>query len=80
MSAVGAIPSHVFRLVRENRAVDVRSLAYMIRRPGGSGVNEGFCVAQWSTFAVIAGGAAAGLTGLLFVAVSIRIDVIARSP
>ena len=34
---------------------------------------------KWSTFAVIAGGAAAGLTGLLFVAVSIRIDVIAKS-
>jgi hypothetical protein len=32
---------------------------------------------KWSTFAVIAGGAAAALTGLLFVAVSIRIDVIA---
>jgi hypothetical protein len=36
-------------------------------------------VEKWSTFAVIAGGAAAGLTGLLFVAVSIRIDVIAKS-
>jgi hypothetical protein len=34
---------------------------------------------EWDTFAVIAGGAAAALTGLLFVAVSIRIDVIARS-
>lgn len=34
---------------------------------------------KWSTFAVIAGGAAAALTGLLFVAVSIRIDVIAKS-
>ena len=34
---------------------------------------------QWSTFAVIAGGAAAGLTGLLFVAVSIRTDVIVKS-
>lgn len=34
---------------------------------------------EWSTFAVIAGSAAAGLTGLLFVAVSIRADVIARS-
>lgn len=34
---------------------------------------------QWSTFAAIAGGAAAALTGLLFVAVSIRIDVIAKS-
>ncbi len=34
---------------------------------------------QWNTFAVIAGGAAAALTGLLFVAVSIRIDVIAQS-
>ncbi len=34
---------------------------------------------KWSTFATVAGGAAAGLTGLLFVAVSIRIDVIAKS-
>lgn len=34
---------------------------------------------QWSTLAVIAGGAAAGLTGLLFVAVSIRTDVIVKS-
>ena len=36
-------------------------------------------MAKWSTFAVVAGGAAAGVTGLLFVAVSIRIDVIAKS-
>jgi len=36
-------------------------------------------VEQWATFATVSGGAAAGLTGLLFVAVSIRIDVIARS-
>jgi hypothetical protein len=34
---------------------------------------------NWSTFATVAGGAAAGLTGLLFVAVSIRIDAIAKS-
>jgi MFS-type transporter involved in bile tolerance (Atg22 family) len=34
---------------------------------------------KWSTFATVAGGAAAGLTGLLFVAVSIRIGVIAKS-
>ncbi|HTT29108.1 MAG TPA: hypothetical protein VMG37_11900 [Solirubrobacteraceae bacterium] len=34
---------------------------------------------KWSTFAEIAGGGAAALTGLLFVAVSIRIDVIAKS-
>jgi hypothetical protein len=34
---------------------------------------------KWSTFATIAGGAAAGLTGLLFVAVSIRVGVIAKS-
>lgn len=33
----------------------------------------------WSTFAQVAGTAAAALIGLLFVAVSIRIDVIARS-
>jgi hypothetical protein len=34
---------------------------------------------KWATFATVAGGAAAGLTGLLFVAVSIRIDVVAKS-
>ena len=34
---------------------------------------------DWSTFAEVAGSAAAGLTGLLFVAVSIRIDAIAKS-
>lgn len=34
---------------------------------------------DWSTFAEVLGSAAAGLTGLLFVAVSIRIDVIAKS-
>jgi hypothetical protein len=34
---------------------------------------------KWATFATISGAAAAGLTGLLFVAVSIRIEVIARS-
>jgi hypothetical protein len=36
-------------------------------------------VEQWSTFATVTGAAAAGLTGLLFVAVSIRVDVIVRS-
>jgi hypothetical protein len=36
-------------------------------------------VEKWSTFAVIAGSAAAALTGLLFVAVSIRTDVITKS-
>jgi hypothetical protein len=36
-------------------------------------------VEAWSTFATVAGAAAAGLTGLLFVAVSIRIGVIAQS-
>jgi hypothetical protein len=34
---------------------------------------------RWDAFATIAGGAAAALTGLLFVAVSIRADYIARS-
>ena len=34
----------------------------------------------WDPFATIAGSAAAALTGLLFVAVSIRADYIARSP
>ena len=35
---------------------------------------------DWAIFATVAGAAAASLTGLLFVAVSIRIDVIAPSP
>ena len=34
----------------------------------------------WDTFAVIVGGAAGALIGLLFVSVSIRIDVISASP
>ena len=34
---------------------------------------------RWDAFATIAGGGAAALTGLLFVAVSIRADYIARS-
>ena len=34
---------------------------------------------EWGEFAVITGGAAAALVGLLFVAVSIRADVIAQS-
>jgi hypothetical protein len=34
----------------------------------------------WDTFAVVVGGAAGALIGLLFVSVSIRIDVISASP
>lgn len=34
---------------------------------------------KWATFTTVAGAAAASLTGLLFVAVSIRVDVIAQS-
>jgi hypothetical protein len=34
----------------------------------------------WDTFAVIIGGAAGALVGLLFVSISIRIDVISASP
>lgn len=34
---------------------------------------------DWATFAEVSGTAAAGLTGLLFVAVSIRVEVIAAS-
>ena len=37
-------------------------------------------VPGWDTFAVIIGGAAGALIGLLFVSVSIRIDVISASP
>jgi hypothetical protein len=37
-------------------------------------------VPGWDTFAVIAGGAAGALVGLLFVSVSIRIEVISTSP
>jgi hypothetical protein len=36
-------------------------------------------VQSWDTFAVIAGGAAAALLGLLFVAISIRLNVVAGS-
>jgi hypothetical protein len=41
--------------------------------------DRGIRLETWGTFATITGGAAAALTGLLFVAVSIRIDYIARS-
>ena len=34
----------------------------------------------WSDFTVVAGGAAAALMGLLFVAVTLRIDAISRAP
>jgi hypothetical protein len=34
---------------------------------------------EWTDFAIVAGGATAALLGLLFVAVSIRVEVIARS-
>ena len=37
-------------------------------------------VQDWVAFATVAGAAAASLTGLLFVAVSLRIDVIGPSP
>jgi hypothetical protein len=37
-------------------------------------------VPGWDTFAVVIGGAARALIGLLFVSVSIRIDVISASP
>jgi hypothetical protein len=42
-------------------------------------LSKGIRLAHWETFAVITGSAAAALIGLLFVAVSIRIDYIARS-
>jgi hypothetical protein len=41
---------------------------------------RGDAVPGWDTFAVIIGGAAAALIGLLFVSVSIRIDAISASP
>ena len=41
--------------------------------------DRGTGLERWDAFATIAGGAAAALTGLLFVAVSIRADYIARS-
>jgi hypothetical protein len=37
-------------------------------------------VPGWDTFAVVIGGAAGALIGLLFISVSIRIDVISASP
>jgi len=37
-------------------------------------------VPGWDTFAVVIGGAAGALIGLLFVSVSIRIEVISASP
>jgi hypothetical protein len=36
-------------------------------------------VTEWADFAIVTGGATAALLGLLFVAVSLRIEVIARS-
>src|SRR6478752_1442005 len=40
----------------------------------------GVAVPGWDTFAVVIGGAAGALIGLLFVSVSIRIEVISASP
>ncbi len=37
-------------------------------------------MAGWSEFAVVTGGSAAALVGLLFVAVTLRIDAISRAP
>lgn len=60
-----------------------RHAGYRPRQPattvGPLFLDQGSRLEKWSTFATVAGGAAAGLTGLLFVAVSIRIDVIAKS-
>lgn len=49
------------------------------RQPRSSSSSKGIRLAAWEAFAEITGSAAAALTGLLFVAVSIRIDYIARS-
>jgi len=40
----------------------------------------GVALPGWDTFALVIGGAAGALIGLLFVSVSIRIDVISASP
>jgi hypothetical protein len=56
-----------------------RSLAARPVRSWTCGAEEGICVETWGTFATISGGAAAALTGLLFVAVSIRIASVAKS-
>jgi hypothetical protein len=58
---------------RTGRGRILAARARSARADGGIGV------AGWDTFAEICGGAAAALTGLLFVAVSIRIAYIARS-
>jgi hypothetical protein len=46
---------------------------------GLAGQKKGIRLEAWATFATISGGAAAALTGLLFVAVSIRITSVAQS-
>ena len=46
---------------------------------GPAGQKEGIRLEAWPTFATISGGATAALTGLLFVAVSIRITSVAQS-
>jgi hypothetical protein len=46
---------------------------------GPAGQMEGIRLEAWATFATISGGAAAALTGLHFVAVSIRITSVAQS-
>jgi hypothetical protein len=40
----------------------------------------GVALPGWDTFAVVIGGAPGALIGLLFISVSIRIDVISASP
>jgi hypothetical protein len=56
-----------------------RSLAAEPVRARALSGQEGIRVEAWGTFATISGGAAAALTGLLFVAVSIRIASVAQS-
>ena len=71
-SIKGAVPPRALdKLVRLPRRDRRSHIAWLKKRR--------IRLEKWGTFATVAGGAAAGLTGLLFVAVSIRVEVIAKS-